>query len=113
LSGIDGINNVESLQAYLAKKGHSHTPNVSAKPLNTTGYSGLQNQKLQKEKAKDTLSVAPTEASVTKKPEPYVPSSVAKPQAPSVNDMVEGVRNVTTELDYKNKVATRHIVEKD
>lgn len=57
--------------------------------------------------------MAPTEASVTKKPEPYVPSSVAKPQAPSVDDMVEGVRNVTTELDYKNKVATRHIVEKD
>ena len=60
--------------------------------------------------------MAPTEASATKRvePTPYVPSTVQKPEPAFVDDMVEGVRTVHTELDYTKKDATRHIVlEKD
>lgn len=50
--------------------------------------------------------MAPTEASVTKKPDP-VPVPAKQEE---IDDMVEGTRSITQEIDYTKKDAARPIV---
>lgn len=95
----------------MSKKGHSHTPNVVPAQSN---YSGFVSKRKDKDtSARDDLSIAPSEVSVfSKKPESVHPSTT-KPVAAmpeDIDDMVEGMRDVTTEIDYSKKTASRHIV---
>ena len=64
-------------------------------------------------KTKDTLSVAPTEASA----KPSAHKEPLRPRAEDVvskdtEDMVEGQRSIVAEIDYKDRDAARHIVAK-
>ena len=114
MTSIEDIKNVENLQQYLARKMPQTTPVIKPQS-NLVGLKEHKTElKREAEKPKDTISVAPTEASA--KPsvhkEPLKSKFEEKVAEKEFDDMVEGQRSIAAEIDYSRKDATRHIVAK-